>query len=169
MRPDADLKEASVRLKYEIDMLCHTLDMLLNRNDSTAAPDYDEVIQNALLESFLIHARNLLFFFYTDSSNDKDMTAWDFFDDRSSWRDSRPSEPESVRKMDINRRVAHPSWDRVTKPKLEWDLQIAQELAVAIGAFSKLVNCSRVDKSFIECAQEMQRFLRESFRNQSGR
>jgi hypothetical protein len=49
------------------------------------------VLKNAVIESFVIHLRNLIDFLYSDNPQPDDVVAADFFDDPKKWSSSRPT------------------------------------------------------------------------------
>ena len=56
-------------LKYELWMLAETFSRL--KNLDPGAPSIEPVLANALIESFCIHARSLIEFFYKSDTSDK--------------------------------------------------------------------------------------------------
>jgi hypothetical protein len=102
------------------------------------------VLNNALLESFTVHARILLDFLYADRLQKDDVIANDFFPDPVAWNTSRP--PKSDTLQNIHRRVAkevaHLTYARqeVTPETKPWPfLEIANEISTAFSEFLSLV------------------------------
>ena len=86
---DAELKEMALRhISYEIKMLRELADALQGKG---VGP---RTMKNALLESFLIHYRNLYDFFYPDLPAKRrllyDISAGDYLPSRDRWRKDRP-------------------------------------------------------------------------------
>ena len=104
------LVEASALLHYEVVMFDATAQMLMTGVFGESAA------RNAFLESFTIHTRVLLQFFYPSSSIASDVLAEHFFSDRMIWLRLRGRVPKAL--LDVERRVgneiAHLSYDRLT-------------------------------------------------------
>src|SRR5688500_12739299 len=80
-----ELASARVHVNYERDMLKFCADML-----SAGVDDANR--RNALLESFAIHARSLLYFLFTSDAGrklDDDMVAEQFVADPAQWAAAR--------------------------------------------------------------------------------
>ena len=81
--------------------------------------------RNMALETFLLHARNLREFFYSDRKRDDDARAFHFFPDKNSWEKLRPKETDSIRdiKNRANKEIAHLTYKRIsgTPPDKNWD------------------------------------------------
>ena len=102
------------------------------------------VMANALLESFAIHVRALIHFFYADSRQRDDVLAEDFFEDPSAWRSSRPAKTSVLTsaKKRADKEVAHLTYSRqkVTPDKKPWHyIPIYDDLQATIAAFFNLV------------------------------
>lgn len=69
---------------------------------------------SALLESFAIHLRNLIVFFYTGPSNarDDDLVAADFFDSPSSWNPGTMPRSLNDARERANKEVSHITYKR---------------------------------------------------------
>ncbi len=154
---DAELKQASVHLEYEIWML-HDILNVHETWQVTSQP----TINNVLVESFLIHARNIYDFLYRVSPYTTDLLAEQFFAIPSDWRVSRPhvgmffGNKENGDK--INRFLAHLSWDRVHKDIPTWELrQIARELANALQVFAQRVDCARASDTLKQTIAKLDR------------
>lgn len=120
VRTDDELRAASDHLFYEVMMLKHTMERL-------ASGPEDDVVSNALLESFTIHARALMDFFYpSEKPEATDVIAQDFFVDAQAWADVRGDQPEIFGKARrrVNKEIAHLTYDRqaVTPALKGWDL-----------------------------------------------
>src|SRR5947209_9476026 len=104
----ADLIAASEPLGYEIDMLFGTAEGLTSRLFGPG------VIQNALIESFAMHARALLAFLYPEKKMRKegDITANDYITD---WPGKRPAEADILKPVHhrTNKEIAHLTRARV--------------------------------------------------------
>ncbi len=95
---------------------------------------------SAMLEPFLLHARNIRDFLYRDfAQREDDVLAADFFDDAALWTARRPpigKYLESLRER-LNKAVAHLSYRRLKNRSDEgWDIkQIKSELRTPWNAF----------------------------------
>ena len=87
-RSIAEVLQVSDHLYYEIWMLYQTAAYLfINTAQIAVTP-----VCNALIESFVIHARNLLDVFYGVAPFDGDVVAEDFFDNKEKWKKIRPKQ-----------------------------------------------------------------------------
>lgn len=138
-------------LIYEFGMLRETAEKL--------GPGHhhdDPIVRNALLESFTLHVRTLLDFFYGERRKRDDALASDFFDG-DIWERSRP--PIEGPLSEVNRRVgkeiAHLTYSRanVTAEAKGWPI-IPMYLALAsvFGLFVQLVPEETVGREFLETA-----------------
>lgn len=132
------LKEASNHLWYEIWMFQE----LIKGSSST---DNNQIITNALLESFAIHVRVLIHFFFNKSGQKDDVLAIHFFSDPSDWLDQSPPYTEILKKAKkrADKEVAHLTYFRqkVTPNKKPWNLiPIAKDLQQTIEKFFDLVS-----------------------------
>jgi hypothetical protein len=160
-----DLRGVSEHLYYEFWML-H--DVALSLYPPTwplqGVPGWQV---NALLESFTIHARNLVRFFYDGRTGGypesksrrganqyRNAYADDFFDD-ATWRRSRPKpKPEALQKIDarVAQEIVHLTYNRITiaTQARQWDYRIIwQDLARCMQAFLDVVPRDRVADDFV--------------------
>jgi hypothetical protein len=129
-RTKKELQKASDHLHYELWMLKSVANILTG--DRT-----DVVINNALLESFSIHARVLLDFLYDDVPRNDDMNAIDYC---SEWTGIRPEKSNLLGKLHlrVGKEVAHLTYARLqVSPDLRgWAfLEIANEISKIMKAF----------------------------------
>ncbi|MFH1919163.1 MAG: hypothetical protein ABIP48_04640 [Planctomycetota bacterium] len=94
---------------------------------------------SALLESFLLHARNLRDFLYKDNAAKDDVLAVHFFDQAEDWRKRRPpkgSYLESLRDR-LNKALAHISYSRLKyRDDMRWNIaQIKHDIETPWEAF----------------------------------
>ena len=99
---------------------------------------------NALLESFVTHARNGIDFFYADNPKPDDVIAEDFFSAPGQWEQYRPALSQTLlqAKHRAGKELAHLTYARldVTPETKPWPfLQIAREIADLIALFVKHV------------------------------
>jgi hypothetical protein len=147
---DEYLREYSdTHLLYEVQMLVDTAHQLasysvVNRNAGNDA----WATRNALLESFLIHARNLKFFFCHKPKED-DISAWQYDDQ---W--SFPSMCPETRTMyaQMSKRLAHLTSKRPLPeegPPTPWDCKtITKRLVECLKMFVDRVPGNRLGREF---------------------
>jgi hypothetical protein len=132
-RNEEDLKAALKHLCYEIDMLQGTMERL-----ETGSTE-DRILHNALVESFTVHARNLMHFLYPIGEKDSDVLAADFFDDAGYWLKNRPEEPKEFGKSRgrVNKEIAHLTYDRlsVTPQHKIWNPALGDEILRIMAIF----------------------------------
>jgi len=104
------------------------------------------VIGNALVESFAIHVRGLLDFFYKDEPTKKDVLAVDYFPDVVTWHLHRPEVSSKVItriKDRVDTEVAHLTSERlnVTDEMKAWDRREMKKIVMdAAHAFQDHVD-----------------------------
>ncbi len=133
------LQKASDHLHYEIWMLRTLARALASRKSGQGA------INNALLESFTIHARILLDFLYADKPWPDDVIAEDFFDRPERWHVARPPKSEELKTLDrrVGKEIAHLTYARqdVTPETKGWRfIEIAEAVNEAINQFLESVS-----------------------------
>jgi hypothetical protein len=89
-RSQDELHSASDHLHYEIWMFTSPAHGLASGISDQS------VINNALLESYTLHARILLDFLYAERPKEDDVRAEDFFEDLIKWHNAKPQKPEKV-------------------------------------------------------------------------
>jgi hypothetical protein len=138
------LLAVSAHLFYEVKMLQWTMKALPGARDKFAL--------NALLESFIIHARNLVHFLSSRNDESSDVLAEDFFGgDRKAWETIFAETAESKKVFrDVKRRaskeLAHLTYDRLQLPVgggKPWDPQmVGKTILDGIRLFLKRVDPS---------------------------
>lgn len=117
------LRDIVPKIKWEWNMLCQLETENRTRKDNT-------VLDNALLGSFLLHARVLYDFFCTPPSSHKDpdgdiddVSAEQFFDAPSSWRTIAKNLFPTVSNLitELNKHLAHLTYTRL-KTKVNWNI-----------------------------------------------
>jgi len=134
MKPRQVLLSASRVLYYEVDMLNETARALSSQKNNGV------FLNNALLESFLIHLRNLIDFLYLPKCNKDDILAQDFFPNPEDWLKLRPKQGESLdtAKRKTNKLLAHLTYSRLRIPKdqAKWDfMYLRNEIVSRIQVF----------------------------------
>ena len=144
-RTDTELQEASNHLlNYEFSMLMSVAQAL---KSGIAIQGW---LHYALLESFLIHGRILIDFFYPPkSSRPDDVLASDYFDDIGDWGKIRPTRSEGLDRVKkrADKELAHLTYVRldVTTETKGWDfIEIANEIQRLMEIFLKKVPKSRL-------------------------
>lgn len=133
-RDDDELRNASRHLFYEVFMF-QSVARALGTGVFGKSP-----LSYALLESFTIHARALLEFFYAENPREDDVVAEDYLNDEGKWADIRGDMPpilEDVRRR-VGKEVAHLTYARcsVTKEEKPWPFgEIAQAFEVVLERF----------------------------------
>lgn len=150
-RSQEELKEALKKhVMYEIEMFYWSVSALAKGEANTWGE------RNSQLETFALHTRNLVHFFYPENARDDDMIAEDFFADPASWRRTVcPSKNFSLGSASgrVNKEVAHLTYARLGKTDEEWNwrpLEIVQILHPVIQKFLEGVRSFGVDASFIQ-------------------
>ena len=102
------------------------------------------VANNAILESFTIHARNLLYFLYSDTPWPDDVIADDFLKVPEAWKSHRPVMSETLGGVHerVAKEVAHLTYARqdVTPEMKLWPfIEIMSEVNTIFSKFLDLV------------------------------
>jgi hypothetical protein len=139
-----DLVQASEHLKYEYAMLQATAEEISKH-------DYEQMLRNAILESWVQHVRNLIDFFYTPKRQD-DMVIGDFLGGID-LPDGFPPITSDLDKAKTraNKEMSHLTYTRVgVKPEEKnWPVgQITNQLSERMDLFISIVPDKRVVKSF---------------------
>lgn len=154
-RSEKELVSVSEHLKYEIEMLF----WIARAGNIIKLGDQNHpiiwAIDNARVESFPIHLRNLLHFLYRGSckANPDDVIAEDFFDTDSTWLDECPPKSQLLAKSQgrANKEVAHLTYTRLRVRKKRWLFEnILSDLSPILERFSQLVPNSRVKEGFCD-------------------
>ncbi len=138
MYSDEEKEKALGCLRYECNMLQLTAGCLLRGEEN-------RVLKNALIESFLIHARALIEFLEKEISRPKDtILAVEFFEQPEQWIAARGSMPSilSDTKGDAHKWLAHISIKRQEAPaKKKWPYpKITNEILKLVAIFEKTGN-----------------------------
>jgi hypothetical protein len=143
VKPDAELQAASGHLLYEVQMFRATALEL------ASDPSPRGHLHDALLESFIVHGRNLLHFLYPELPKPSDVLADDFFTDSIIWplkRGDLPPALASVRGR-ANKEVAHLTYDRLAvQPEQKgWAfLDILREVESKLQMFLNTVDTTKL-------------------------
>ena len=145
IREEQELQAASDKLYYDIWMLFSTA------SEMSSGKFPPGVINNALLESFAIHARVLLDFFFRQEDDPRlhknDIVAEHFFPNPKTWREKRRKRTTILKTIPsrVGKEIAHLSYARLkqTSKSKRWDyLQIAVDLDAIFNQFLQEVATS---------------------------
>lgn len=146
-RPPRDPKAlramARHHVVYEINMLMEMARGLRGEPISPAA------LQNALLESFLVHYRNLRDFFYPElcTGDRRDAaSARDFVANLARWRRRKGDWQDATgdERQRLNRQIAHLSWSRLKYSPRTWPtIRMTRRMAHLIRMFLEELPSSR--------------------------
>jgi hypothetical protein len=109
----------------------------------------EHAIEMALIESFVIHLRNIVDFFYADRPQADDVIADDFFEDAGTWQELRPelaSILDRARER-ANREIAHLTTKRIAggPPNKAWDIEgLFERVRVLLKLFSTTASRERL-------------------------
>ena len=128
------LRLASKDLLYEIDMLDFTAKALLRPSAGKSR------IRNAVIESFAIHARNLIHFLYPGKPERDEVTASKYFMGRVKWEDVRHVISDTLKSARgrADREIAHLTFGRqkVTLAKKGWPVaEIHRDIFAVLSLF----------------------------------
>ena len=138
-RKVSELTRASNSLYYEIWMLLN-----LGRIMSVGIGRESVFINNALVESFMIHARVMLEFLYAENPRKDDIVAEDFLPDTEQWQDIRIPKTELLETVHnrVSKEAVHLTYARLeqTPETKQWAfLQIAEDFELVFDQFLELV------------------------------
>ncbi len=117
-KTDDELKNGAKWVNYEFDMLIRTFRYRADKRDCS--------MNNMIIESFLVHTRNLYEFFRKRNRRDKDeVLSLDYVVDNmknKSWNNEQGKLKDNLKSevKRIHQRLAHISYDR-NLPEREWD------------------------------------------------
>ena len=117
----SDLHKAADHIGYEVIMLVAT------RHRLTNLPCVDPDVANAILESFLIHARNLTEFLWFPNKRKDDIRACDYFPAKI-WERTRSELTDDVNTVqnEIAKHIAHLTKKRFSDAYAGWDTGIIE-------------------------------------------
>lgn len=143
--------------KYSYEHVRYELWMFLRLGQYlTEAPpskgEQEVVIHNAVIESFVIHLRNLIAFLYSVRVQTKDVIAADYFRDPSDWYKKRPpiSRELRVARERSHKEVIHLTTERISgaSPQKRWPVAtLVREIKSLMGLFASLASPDRLDQT----------------------
>lgn len=134
---ETDLSEMLHQIRYEHQMLLVLGDYIVREEIK------DGLLRAALLESFLVHARNLIYFFYTDKAKfSDDILAVDYFSSSDEWAEKRGILPKYLdeARTKANKLLSHITLSRIKKYKRDrgWPvLKIRNKIDEVFECFEK--------------------------------
>lgn len=126
-----------------------------------ADPQLNQIIKNALIESFAIHTRNLIDFLYPRSRRNDDITALDFFDKPMEWEEKRGELSDTIEKARkrADKEIAHLTKKRIsgTPPEKSWGVvEIMKEINDKLIVFVENADPNRLSKEVIDFVKGLQ-------------
>ena len=157
-RSTFELQAVSAHLLYEIEMLADLVEAMGAVDTGFTTTGSEWAVRNALLESFTIHARSLVGFFYPRRPQPDDAIAEDFFDDDTWSRRGAPENPSWSRvRRRVGKEIAHLTYQRHNpyEDAATWPHgKIFLELAAVVGDFVRLVPQERLHPDFTQRVTE---------------
>jgi len=146
-RTHDDLKKASEHLRYELDML-NSVAQALATNFAGAG-----VLNNAMLESFAVHVRSLIFFLFPENPKPDDVLATHFVSDPAAFEAARGVKSEILKKAQsrAGKEVAHLTYQRltVTEETKGWRfVEIATEINRVMKIFQQHADQSKLSETW---------------------
>ncbi len=142
---DAFLTQYSAEhVRYEIDMFFECVELRTRPGFTTQALAQlgnHQLVNSALIESFVVHLRNLIDFLYLESPGKTDVVAKDFIA-TGVWESIRPVETESLKraKERANKEISHLTSKRIadTHGNKDWDfVGLASEMSALLACFAR--------------------------------
>jgi hypothetical protein len=136
---DSDLHAYSrAHLRYEIWMFLRLGEYLIKAEAPVS--EQGRVTANAMIESFVIHLRNLITFLYSERLESKDVIAADFYEDPDEWLRRRPLISPALRRARTrsHREVVHLTTERIAgrPPEKVWPIaMLMQEIQELMTLF----------------------------------
>lgn len=141
--------------QYSYEHVCYELWMFLRLGqyiiEEPPPKNEDEtVMHNAVIESFVIHLRNLIAFLYSVRVQTKDIIAADYFNDASEWYEKRPPISRELRiaRERSHKEVIHLTTERIygASPQKRWPIAaLVREIKALMELFAALASPDRLD------------------------
>lgn len=153
-KSELDLKRSSEHLHYEFGML-NSLAQIMAMNIAG-----NGVLTNAMLESFAIHVRGLVFFLFPEKPKPDDVLASHFVLNIADWEKARGSKPEILKKAQARagKEIAHLTYARleVTPEAKQWAfLEITNEINRVIKIFLQHADRNLLSDSWMPTITQM--------------
>ena len=139
-------------LEYSKEHLCYEIWMLLEvgKIENT----FGQVFTNMVIESFVVHLRNLITFLYpTSSVHSTDISAKDFFINPDIWESKRPSLSQILEnaRNRAHKEMGHLTTERITgadDPKKAWNRsELINEIVPILSLFCGSADKNKLDES----------------------
>ena len=135
---------------YEIGML---ESMTKFHKNLFHAPVDRQFVENIIVETYLLHGRNLLEFFYYDDQQQDKATANEFLEKGKDWKKLRPPLTESLKILQrrVNRETTHLTYKRIVgKPESKfWNFHVLyMDLMMVFCIFAENVAEEYADEKF---------------------
>ena len=152
-RTQDDLKQASEDLHYEWDMLKSVAQAMV-MNFAGAG-----VLNNAMLESFAVHVRSLIFFLFPENAKTDDVLATHFVSDPAAFETARGVKSEILKKAQARagKEVAHLTYERlkVTAETKPWRfVEIATEVNRVMKIFLQDADQSKLSETWAAATEQ---------------
>ena len=148
---DQELQQYSYEhVRYELWMF-----LRLGQYLSEVSPpkgEQETVLHNAVVESFVIHLRNLIAFLYSVRVQTKDIIAADYFRDANEWYKQRPPMSRELRiaRERSHKEVIHLTTERISgaPPQKRWPVAaLVREITALMELFASLASPDRLDRT----------------------
>lgn len=138
-------------LAYEIQMFFATAQILSRLSPPANPPDREIVVNNVYIESFVIHLRNLIEFFYPQRIKNSVIAEY-FFVNPTDWKHIRPKIPKTLKdaRERSHRELAHLTTDRLSVPPSakRWPvISLAKQIKDLVEQFVNSASSVRLDPS----------------------
>lgn len=125
-------------VEYEVNMLVTVANALASGLVAGS------LLANAMVESFVLHTRNLIDFLWPEGSKSDHVLADDYFLDPEYWKQERPNLSPLLDKSRIraHKEIAHLSYDRLllTEDSRKWPfVEITKDIVQAYQVFLELL------------------------------
>jgi hypothetical protein len=152
-RTQDDLKQASEHLHYEWDMLKSVAQAMV-MNFAGAG-----VLNNAMLESFAVHVRSLIFFLFPENTKTDDVLATHFVSDPAAFETARGVKSEVLKKAQARagKEVAYLTYERlkVTAETKPWRfVEIATEVNRVMKIFLQHADQSKLSETWAAATEQ---------------
>jgi hypothetical protein len=153
-RQKDDFKKASVHLHYEFIML-NSLAQAMAMNFAGAG-----VLNNAMIESFAVHVRGLIFFLFPANPKCDDVLATHYVSDITAFEKARGIKSEILKNAQAKagKEVAHLTYKRlkVTPETKPWPfVEIANEVNRVMKVFLQHADQSKLSLQWLETAKQV--------------
>jgi hypothetical protein len=138
-------------IKYSSEHLLHELKMFRSLAGSIKSQT-DAYLHDAMVESFLLHLRNLIMFFCFPESDVDDVVAADFVDNPTGWPAAESTVLKDAR-MRANKELTHLTSSRRNKgdPDKEWDVAtLGNEINLLAKRFAADASPNKLSPNVIE-------------------